>query len=83
MKGDVQSERKNWFFFGSQQQLNKLKHMSGYGPIGCDTQVFYFFFVFLQNCFTLLAQTFFYFATSVALKDSEKLFCYHFNEMKC
>ena len=41
MNGDVQSERKTWFFFGSQEQLNKLKHMSGFGPVASDSQVFF------------------------------------------
>lgn len=78
MKGDVQSERKNWFFFGSQQQLNKLKHMSGYGPIGCDTQVFYFFFVFLQNCFTLLAHRLFLFCNIGSTERLRKAFLLSF-----
>ena len=39
MKSEVKSQRNDWFFFGSQQQIEQLKYMSGYGPFACDTQV--------------------------------------------
>ena len=47
MKGDTPSQRNKWFLYGTQQETDQLKHMSGYGPLSSDddvinTSCFYF-----------------------------------------
>ena len=50
--GKFKSERHHTFLNGSQKERDKLKYMSGFGPIGSETEVPYVSLVlfFLIKC---------------------------------